>query len=178
MTKIYKLQNNAVSHYESISKFLNSNLFIWFLSSVILSGGASLYHFSQQHYDQSQTMNKEIANCQFEIVNRLNHMIHLVNRSKTIADAQFALSSMNKSLGSVVPEFEHVNMAALYFKQYQLKGIQDSQNNQDFRELEELHLTMLTSDPKSNLSESDKKKILALLHNLKNYESSLINKKS
>jgi hypothetical protein len=173
-----KFQSNTFSQSDNLYKLLNSNFFIWFLSSVILSGAASLYHFSQQHYEQSQTVRKELTNCQFEIVNRLNHMSHLTRRSKTVADAQFALSSMDNSLGSVVPEFEHVNMAALYFKQYQLNGIQDSQKSQDFRELEEMHLTMLTSDPKLSLSSQDKNRILTLIQNLKNYESSLINKKT
>lgn len=175
MNNTEDLNKNTAKSHEGWLSLLNSNFFIWFLSSVILSGAASLYHFSQQHYEQTRTTHKELINCQFEIVNRLNHMSHLIRRAKTIGDAQFALSSMDKSLGSVVPEYEHVNMAALYFKQYQLNGIKNSENGQNFRELEELHLTMLTSDPKSNLSNRDKSQILELIHNLKKYESSLIN---
>lgn len=178
MIDLKDAEKTISNSYENLLKLFNSNFFIWFLSSVILSGGASLYHSSQQRYEQTQTTRKEITNCQFEIVNRLNHMSHLMRRAKTVADAQFALSNMDKTSGSVIPEFAHVNMAALYFKQYQLNGIQDSVNNQNIRELEELHLTMLTSDPKSTLSDQDKNKILELIHNLKKYESSLIGSKS
>lgn len=173
MTELKDSEKVSTNSSEILLRLLNSNFFIWFLSSVILSGAASLYHFSEQRYQQSRNTNKEITNCQFEIVNRLNNMSHLMRRSKTVADTQFALSSLDKSLGSVVPEFEHVNMGALYFKQYQLNGIHDTKNDQNFRELEEMYLTMLTSDPKSKLSDLDKNKILELLHSLKNYERSL-----
>lgn len=60
--------------WAKVSEVLNSNFGIWFLSSVFLSGGAALYQVTQHHYETSIAKEKEIVACEFEIVNRLNHM--------------------------------------------------------------------------------------------------------
>ncbi|MBU3638745.1 hypothetical protein [Polynucleobacter sp. AP-RePozz3-80-G7] len=162
------------TRWDNLNKLLNSNFFIWFLSSIIISGGATLYHTSQQHFEIESNKQKEIINCQFEIVNRLNSMDYLIRRAKSMGDLKYALSSMHKSLGPVIPEYENVNIAALYFKTYQLSGIRNSNIGERLRELEEMNLTSQTEDPATPLTESDKTKILNLIHTLKQYETEQI----
>lgn len=164
-------ENQHPTRWEEFNKLLNSNFFIWFLSSIIISGGATLYHTSQQHFEIETNKQKEIINCQFEIVNRLNSMSYLVRKAKTIGDLKYALSSMNKSLGPVIPEYENVNIAALYFKTYQLSGVRNSSIGDNLRELEEIHLSSQTEDPATPLTESNKTKTLNLIHTLKEYET-------
>jgi len=155
---------------EFLGKILNSNLFIWFLSSIVISGGAALYNNSQHRFQIESARQKEISNSQFEIINRLNSMGFLLKRAKTMGDLKFALSSMNKSLGPVVAEYENVNIEALYFKTYQLTGIRNKVIGEHLREIEEWNLLSHTLDPKTPLKESDKVKLLQLIHALKEYE--------
>lgn len=167
------LEMSTASKRDRFYTFLNSNFFIWFLSSIVLSGGASLYHYSQRHYEQAQSQKKEVMTYQFEIINRLSHMHHLIRRSNTIEEAQSALSNLVKNPSSVTPEFQNATMAALYFKQYQLNEIEDNQNNQNFRDLEEMYFNIATSNPKSNFNTQDKEKILKLIDDLKKYEKKI-----
>lgn len=167
-------ENQQPKRWDELNKLLNSNFFIWFLSSIIISGGATLYHNSQQHFETQSNKQKEIINCQFEIVNRLNSMNYLLRRAKTMGDVRYALSSMHKSLGPVIPEYENVNIAALYFKIYQLSGIRNSTIGEHLRELEEMHLSVQTEDPATPLTEANRTKIIELIHTLKEYENQQI----
>ena len=81
---------------------------------------------------------------------------------------------MHKSLGPVIPEYENVNIAALYFKIYQLSGIRNSTIGEHLRELEEMHLSVQTEDPATPLTEANRTKIIELIHTLKEYENQQI----
>lgn len=159
---------------ENLSKLLNSNFFIWFLSSIIISGGATLYNNSQHHFEAETKKQKEINNSQFEIINRLNSMSYLMKRSKTMGDVKKALSGVHKSLGPVIPEYENVNIAALYFKIYQLTGTRNTEIGSYLRELDEWQLASQMDDPSIPLQDADKSKILDLLRQLKEYEEKQI----
>ncbi|QWE12120.1 hypothetical protein [Polynucleobacter sp. AP-Titi-500A-B4] len=159
---------------ENLSKLLNSNFFIWFLSSIIISGGATLYNNSQHHFEAESNKQKEINNSQFEIINRLNSMSYLMKRAKTMGDVKHALSGTHKSLGPVIPEYENVNIAALYFKIYQLSGTRNAEIGAYLRELDEFQLASQIDDPSTPLKDADKNKILNLIHNLKEYEEKQI----
>jgi hypothetical protein len=166
--------NPKPNNSETLSKILNSNFFIWFLSSIIISGGATLYNNSQHHFEAESKKQIEINNSQFEIINRLNSMGYLMKRAKTMGDVKHALSGTHKSLGPVIPEYENVNIAALYFKIYQLSGIRNGEIGAYLRELEEWQLTSQIDDPSTPLQDADKTKILKLIHNLKEYEEKQI----
>lgn len=168
------VDEKKVGRFEFLGKILNSNLFIWFLSSIIISGGATLYNNSQHRFELETTKIKELNNCQFEIVNRLNTMKFLLQRAKTMGEAKIALSGMRKSLGPVIPEYENVNIAALYFKTYQITGIRNETIGGKLRELEEWYLISELEDPNLTLKEIDKSNILDLIHTLKMYEDEQI----
>ena len=161
--------------WAKVSEVLNSNFGIWFLSSVFLSGGAALYQVTQHHYEISIAKEKEIVACEFEIVNRLNHMRFLLRRATTVADAKYALTPVSKSLGAITADYENVNIAVLYFKIYQLTGFRDKRISLYIKDLEEKNLAIQAGNPKENFSEKDRKELLEIINTLDQYEIDQIN---
>ncbi len=161
--------------WAKVSEVLNSNFGIWFLSSVFLSGGAALYQVTQHHYETSIAKEKEIVACEFEIVNRLNHMRFLLRRATTVADAKYALTPVSKSLGAITADYENVNIAVLYFKIYQLTGFRDKRISLYIKDLEEKNLAIQAGNPKENFSEKDRKELLEIINTLDQYEIDQIN---
>jgi hypothetical protein len=161
--------------WAKVSEVLNSNFGIWFLSSVFLSGGAALYQVTQHHYETSIAKEKEIVACEFEIVNRLNHMRFLLRRATTVADAKYALTPVSKSLGAITADYENVNIAVLYFKIYQLTGVRDKRITLYIKDLEEKNLAIQAGNPKENFSEKDRKELLEIINTLDQYEIDQIN---
>lgn len=156
------------------SKVLNSNFGLWFLSSVFITGGAALYQIAQHHYEAKLNNQKELLTCEFEIANRLNGMKFLLLRAKTNGDAQTALTPISKSFGAVSPEYEHVNIAVLYFKIFQLTGVRDAQISRYVKELEEKNLAIQLENPKTPFNEVDRKRMLELIGTLQSYEDQQI----
>ena len=77
-------------------ELFNSNLGMWLLSSVFISGGAALYQSAQHQYETKLAVQKEVLTCEFEIANRLNAMRFLLKRAKTKI-----LRNLMKSLNAV-----------------------------------------------------------------------------
>lgn len=164
--------------WAKLSEVLNSNFGIWLLSSVFLSGGAALYQITQHHYETKLSKEKEIISCEFEIANRLNSMKLLLLRSKTVGDAQFALTGITKSFGAVSPDYEHVNIAILYFKIYQLTGYREMKIGESVRTLEEKNLLIQGQNPKALFSEADRKQLIDLIDALHQHDVELIHKRN
>ena len=154
--------------WSKISEVLNSNFGLWFLSSVFISGGATVYQITQHHFQQKLSTQKELITCEFEIANRLNGMKYLLEKAKTYGDAQIALTPITKSFGAVSTEYENVNIAVLYFKTYQLTGIMNKKISNSVKELEQINLYIQAQNPKTALSAEDRNKLLALIHVLQN----------
>jgi hypothetical protein len=156
------------SLWSKISEVLNSNFGLWFLSSVFISGGATVYQITQHHFQQKLSTQKELITCEFEIANRLNGMKYLLEKAKTYGDAQVALTPITKSFGAVSTEYENVNIAVLYFKTYQLTGIMNKKISNSVKELEQINLYIQAQNPKTALSAEDRNKLLTLIHVLQN----------
>lgn len=169
------IQRLDKSFWSKLNEVLNSNFGLWLLSSVFISGGAAMYQITQHHYESKITTQKELLTCEFEIANRLNSMRFLLKKAKTIGDAQFALTPITKSFGAVSTEYDHVNIAVLYFKVYQLTGIRDVSIGDKVRELEEKNLIIQSGNPKSPFEEADRKRLLELVTALQTFESEQIN---
>ena len=155
--------------WSKASQLLNSNLGLWFLSTVVITGGATLYQIAQHHYEVKLNTQKELITCEFEIANRLSGMKFLLLRAKTNGDAQTALAGVNKSLGAVSIEYEHVNIASLYFKILQLTKIRDLQLEHYVTELEEKNLSIQSEDPKTPFSQEDRKRLIEVISALQLY---------
>ena len=153
---------------------LNSNFGLWFLSSVFISGGAAVYQITSHHYAQKLINQKDFLTCEFEIENRLNAMEYLVKKAKTIGDVQYALTPMGKSFGAVSPEYEHVNITGLYFRTYQLTGINNTKTAEYVKALEEMNLDIQQANPKTSLDEQTRNKLLKVIEILKQHSIQLI----
>lgn len=161
--------------WDKVLEILNSNFGLWFLSSVFITGGAALYQITQHHYEVKISREKELIACEFEIANRLNSMKFLIKKAQTNADAKFALTPITNSFGAVSTEYEHVNIAVLYFKAFQLTGTRNSQIEGYVKELEEKNLEIQLANPKAPFDETDRKNLLEIIAQLQHYESEQIN---
>ena len=172
------IKNEAVKiekdFWSKASEVLNSNFGLWFLSSVFITGGAALYQIAQHHYEAKLNTQKELITCEFEIANRLNSMKFLLLRAKTNGDAQTALTAVSKSFGAVSTEYEHVNIAVLYFKIFQLTRIRDPQMEGYVKELEEKNLAIQSENPKTPFDEAARKRLIELISTLQRYEEQQI----
>lgn len=166
-----KLEKNF---WDKTFEILNSNFGLWFLSSVFISGGATIYQITSHHYAQKLSIQKDFLTCEFEIENRLNTMDYLVKKAKTVGDAQNALLPMGKSFGAVSPEYEHVNITGLYFRTYQLTGINNKKSAEYVKELEELNLDIQKANPKAPLDDQTRNKLLKVIEVLKQHSIQLI----
>ena len=163
------------SFWKRVYDLLDTNLGLWFLSTIFISGGAAIYQNTQHHFENKQQIKKELITCQFEIANRLHNMSFLIKRAKTIGDVQYALTPVTKALGSVKPEFQNINIASLYFNAYQLTGgKRNDKIANEVKELEEIHFIMQSKNPKDIFQEEDRKKILDLLSELNKFETEQI----
>ena len=160
--------------WDKTFELLNSSFGIWLLSTVFLSGGAAVYQTVSHHYTQKLTFQKEFLTCEFEIENRLNAMSYLLKKAKTIGDAQYALTPMSKSFGAVTPEYQNVNIAGLYFKTYQLTGLNNKVTGEYVKELEELNLGIQQANPKALLDEQTRDKLLKIIESLKQHSIKMI----
>jgi hypothetical protein len=163
--------------WSKAAEILNSNFGLWFLSSVVISGGAALYQITQHHYDVKMATQKELLACEFEIANRLNGMKFLLLRAKTNGDAQNALTGVSKSFGAVSAEYEHVNIAVLYLRTIQLTGLMDRQVAHLVKELEEKNLAIQLENPKAPFDEADRKRLIELISTLQLSTEQKINAK-
>jgi len=151
------------------SELLNSNFGLWFLSSVFITGGAALYQIAQHHYEVKLNTQKELLTCEFEIANRLHGIKFLLLKANTNGDAQHALTGVSKSFGAVSAEYDHVNIAVLYFKTIQLTGSIDSQIAGYVKELEEKNLAIQAENPKDPFNESDRKRLIEIISALQRH---------
>lgn len=163
--------------WKRIYELFNTNLGIWLLSTIVISGGAAIYQKAQHQYESRIHVRKELITCQFEITNRLHNMAFLLRRAKTVGDAQYALTPVTKGLGSVKPEFQNINIAALYFNEFQLTGKRNSEVAENIKTLEELNFVIQSQDPKAIFSEDDRKQLLKIISELAHYETAQIETK-
>ena len=177
-TELESAENTAIklerTFWDKALDLANSNFGLWFLSSVVITGGAAMYQIAEHHYVEKTATKKELQTCEFEIANRLNAMKFLLQRAKTIGDAQLALTPVMKSFGAVSSEYDHVNIAVLYFKSYQLTGIRDKATEEHVKELEEINLAIQQGNPKALFDDQIRANLLKLIDTLQKHEVVLI----
>ena len=103
-----------------IMEFLNSQVGMWLLSSVVLTGGAALIQQVQHSYQIREQNHQQLVNHAFEIENRLDNMQFLLRHAKTVGDAKKALAGLFKSIYPLSPELQNRSLSSLYFSIYNL----------------------------------------------------------
>ena len=87
---------------------------MWLLSSVVLTGGAAILQQIQHDHEIAQKNRQDLSSHKFEIQHRLDSMIFLLRRAKTVGDAKNALNGVFKSAIPLTPELQNRSLASLY----------------------------------------------------------------
>lgn len=99
---------------KKLFEFLNSSVGMWLLSSVVLTGGAAILQQIQHDHEIAQKNRQDLSSHKFEIQHRLDSMIFLLRRAKTVGDAKNALNGVFKSAIPLTPELQNRSLASLY----------------------------------------------------------------
>lgn len=103
-----------------VMEFLNSSVGTWFLSSVVITGGAAMLQQIQHTHEIEQKNKTQLISYQFEIGTRIQNMKFFLTHAKTVGDAKVALTSVFQSKFPLNPELEKQSLSALYFNLHQL----------------------------------------------------------
>lgn len=143
-----------------IMDFLNSQVGMWLLSSVVLTGGAALIQQIQHSYQIREQNHQQLVNHAFEIENRLDNMEFLLRHAKTVGDAKKALAGLFKSIYPLSPELQNRSLSSLYFSVYNLIPT-DRQKRADeaiefVRQLEDSEYILQSRADDAPLNETDR----------------------
>jgi len=152
-----RLENTV---WGKVSEFLNSNLGMWLLSSVLVTGGAGLYQTLEHHYEIKSQNRAQLVTRQFEIGNRLQNMKYFLSKAKTVGDAEFALKSLFLSKTPVHPDVEKLSLSVLYFNLYQIEGPHNKEVLELVRKLEDQYYILGTQQATDPLTDEKKAKLL------------------
>jgi hypothetical protein len=155
--------------WDKIQVFLNSNVGMWLLSSVLITGGAGLYQRMQHSYEEKLHNRTQLIVLQFEIANRIENMKYFWRKASTVGDGAFALKSVFQSKTPINPDVEKINLSVLYFNLYQLIGHQNPEALEIVRQLEDMEYDLQAQKPSEPLSEVVKKQALKLINQLEKY---------
>jgi len=152
--------------WDKLEPFLNSNLGMWLLSSVLITGGAGLYQIMQHRYEERIHNKTQLIVLQFEIANRIENMRYFWRKATTVGEGEFALKSVFQSKTPINPDVEKINLSVLYFNLYQLIGHQNREVLETVRALEDMEYELQAQKPSELLSEAYKKRGLELVGEL------------
>lgn len=150
-----------------LMEFLNSSVGMWFLSSVVITGGAAGLQQIQHHYETEQKNKAQLVEYQFEIGNRIQNMKYFLRHAKTVGDARSALASVFKSKFPLSPTLENQSLSALYFNLYQLIDGTDKEKSRRAIEvvldLEDAEVSLQSQKNDQVLSVADKERLSKLV---------------
>ena len=152
--------------WSKIQVFLNSNVGMWLLSTVLVTGGAGLYQTMQHRYEDKVHNKTQLIVLQFEIANRIENMRYFWRKAKTIKEGEFALRSVFQSKTPINPDVEKINLSVLYFNLHQLIGHQNQEVLEIVRKLEDIEYELQAQKPSDPLPEEVKKQGFELINKL------------
>lgn len=155
-----------------LMEFLNSSVGMWFLSSVVITGGAAGLQQIQHHYETEQKNKAQLIEYQFEIGNRIQNMKYFLRHAKTVGDAKSALASVFKSKFPLSPNLENQSLSALYFNLYQLIEGTDKEKSKRaiavVLDLEDAEVSLQSQKNDQTLSVADKERLSKLVADIEN----------
>lgn len=155
-----------------LMEFLNSAVGMWFLSSVVITGGATMLQQIQHHYEAEQKNKEQLLKYQFEIGNRIQNMKYFLRHAKTVGDAKSALAAVFKSKFPLSPDLENQSLSALYFNLYQL--IDGTEKDKSKRatevvlDLEDAEISLQSQKNDQPLDAADKERLSKLVTAIEN----------
>lgn len=162
-----------------LMEFLNSSVGMWFLSSVVITGGAAGLQQIQHHYEIEQKNKAQLIEYQFEIGNRIQNMKYFLRHAKTVGDAKSALASVFKSKFPLSPNLENQSLSALYFNLYQLIEGTDREKSKRaiavVLDLEDAEVSLQSQKNEQALNAADKERLSKLVADIENLHIKGIN---
>jgi len=155
-----------------VMEFLNSSVGTWFLSSVVITGGAAMLQQIQHSHEIEQKNKTQLIAYQFEIGTRIQNMKFFLTQAKTVGDAKVALASVFQSKFPLNPELEKQSLSALYFNLHQL--IEGSEKEKTrlamavVLELEQADFLLQSQKNNQLLDANDKEKLAKLVTAIEN----------
>ena len=155
-----------------VMEFLNSSVGTWFLSSVVITGGAAMLQQIQHSHEIEQKNKTQLISYQFEIGTRIQNMKFFLTQAKTVGDAKVALASVFQSKFPLNPELEKQSLSALYFNLHQL--IEGSEKEKTrlamavVLELEQAEFLLQSQKNNQLLDANDKEKLAKLVTAIEN----------
>jgi hypothetical protein len=155
-----------------VMEFLNSSVGTWFLSSVVITGGAAMLQQIQHNHEIEQKNKTQLIAYQFEIGTRIQNMKFFLTQAKTVGDAKVALASVFQSKFPLNPELEKQSLSALYFNLHQL--IEGSEKEKTrlamavVLDLEQAEFLLQSQKNNQLLDAKDKEKLAKLVTSIEN----------
>jgi hypothetical protein len=155
-----------------VMEFLNSSVGTWFLSSVVITGGAAMLQQIQHSHEIEQKNKTQLIAYQFEIGTRIQNMKFFLTQAKTVGDAKVALASVFQSKFPLNPELEKQSLSALYFNLHQL--IEGSEKEKTrlamavVLDLEQAEFLLRSQKNDQLLDANDKEKLAKLVTSIEN----------
>lgn len=150
-----------------LMEFLNSSLVIWLLSSVILTGGATVFQKIQHKYQINEQNHQQLMSHLFEIHNRLDNMDYQLRQSKTVGDAKRAMNNLFKNSFPIAPELQGRSLNSLYFSIYNLIPDMEQKKAQEaiefVRQLEDSEFLLQSRPEHELLTIKDKNNLKKLI---------------
>ena len=154
-----------------IMSFLNSSVGMWFLSSVVITGGAAVIQQIQHKYEVEQKNHAQLISYKFEIENRLDNMEYALRRAKTVGDAKDALNRLFKSKYPLTPELQNRSMGSLYLNIYELLSGTQQQKAQAainfIREMEDAEYLLQSQPDSKPIDDQDKARFNKLIQSIR-----------
>jgi len=158
--------------WAKVNELLNSNVGMWFLSTVLVTGGAGAYQATQHHYEVKLRNHTQVITHQFEISNRIQNMKYFLRKATTCGEAELALKSVFQSKTPVSPDIEKLSLLVIYFNFYQLTDQPKKETLEIVRQLEDEEYLLQQEKPSTPFPEATRTRLLNLLDQLERIQVS------
>lgn len=152
--------------------FFNSSVGMWLLSSVVLTGGAAMIQQIQHDHEIAQQNRQSLTSHRFEIHHRIDSMMFMLKRAKTIGDAKTALHGIYKSSIQLSPELQNRSLGSLFMALVPLlDGTEKQKTTQAFelvKQLEESELVLQAQPDDKPLDEATRAQLTKLMGSIQN----------
>ncbi|QWD82127.1 hypothetical protein [Polynucleobacter sp. MWH-S4W17] len=154
-----------------IMALLNSSVGMWFLSSVVITGGAAVIQQIQHKYEVEQKNHAQLISYKFEIENRLDNMEYALRRAKTVGDAKDSLDRLFKSKFPLTPELQNRSLGSLYLNIYELVPGTEKQKAQAainfIREMEDAEYLLQSQPDNKTIDDQEKARFNKLIQSIR-----------
>lgn len=162
-----------------LMEFLNSSLGAWFLSTVIVTGGAGIYQNIQHHYENKKVQHEQSLKYRYEIENRLDHLELGIRHAKTVGDAKKSLQRLYSGKFPLTPELQNRALGSMYLNLYGLLEGDDKERAKQaiilIRQLEDSSILLDSQLDTQPLSEVDQTQLRKLIDSIKNLHFNQLN---